>query len=379
MQIKSVVLRNFRNYSFEKFIFNPKVNVLVGDNAQGKTNLLEGIYFSCIGKSFKTKNERELIKKENTYSTINLDFEKQNGDNKIFIEFKNGEKYVKLNEINITKISSLLGNLCCVFFSPNELKLVKDAPEDRRKFMDIDISQLSKEYYLSLLKYNKILKERNKLLKSTDSTEIILETLPIWDYQLVKVASEIILDRLDFIKKLNLLSGKEHEFLTENAETLKLQYSSVEDFYEKTKDEIEEILLKKLKENYEKDLKLKYTTVGPHRDDIKIFLNDFDVKNFGSQGQQRTVLLSMKLAELEIFKDNFGEYPILLLDDVFSELDEKRKHNLFKRTQKVQTFITTTKFDIVEDDVNVITIENGKILIKKWLFSIKNARNKPKK
>lgn len=365
MQIKSVVLRNFRNYSFEKFIFNPKVNVLVGDNAQGKTNLLEGIYFSCIGKSFKTKNERELIKKENTYSTINLDFEKQNGDNKIFIEFKNGEKYVKLNEINITKISSLLGNLCCVFFSPNELKLVKDAPEDRRKFMDIDISQLSKEYYLSLLKYNKILKERNKLLKSTDSTEIILETLPIWDSQLVKVASEIILDRLDFIKKLNLLSGKEHEFLTENAETLKLQYSSVEDFYEKTKDEIEEILLKKLKENYEKDLKLKYTTVGPHRDDIKIFLNDFDVKNFGSQGQQRTVLLSMKLAELEIFKDNFGEYPILLLDDVFSELDEKRKHNLFKRTQKVQTFITTTKFDIVEDDVNVITIENGKILIKK--------------
>lgn len=363
MQVKSVVLRNFRNYAFEKFVFSSGENILVGDNAQGKTNLLESIYFSCIGKSFKTKNEKELIKAGTSFSTINLDFEKQNGDNKIFIELKSGEKYIKLNEINITKISGLLGNLCCVFFSPSELKLVKEAPEDRRKFLDIDISQLNKSYYLALLKYNKILKERNKLLKSTDNEKIILETLPIWDYQLVNVASEIILDRLDFIKKLNLYSKKEHEFLSDNLETLRLSYASVDDFEIKSKNEIEEILLKKLKENYEKDLRLRYTTVGPHRDDIKIFLNDFDVKTFGSQGQQRTTLLSIKLAELEIFKEVYGEYPILLLDDVFSELDEKRKKRLFERTKKVQTFITTTKFDGIDVDTNIIKIENGKILL----------------
>lgn len=363
MHINFVELRNFRNYSYEKFFLKPNINILLGDNAQGKTNLIESIYFSCIGKSFKTNNEKELIKYNSQNAKFEINFEKNNGNNNILIELKDNQKYVKLNEINITKMSSLLGNLLCVFFSPNELKLVKEAPEDRRKFMDIALSQLSYEYYQNLVKYNKVLKERNKLLKSTDSEKTIKETLPIWDYQLVKSASVVILERLEFIHKLNVLCDVEHKFLSDNKENLTIHYSSVDNFEEKTQIEIEKILLEKLQENQEKDLRLKYTSVGPHRDDLKIYINNMEVKNFGSQGQQRTALLSIKLAELEIFKERFEEYPILLLDDVFSELDENRKTRLFERVKNVQTIITTTKFDLPTLETNIIKIENGKIVL----------------
>lgn len=363
MKINFIELRNFRNYSFERFYLNDNLNILLGDNAQGKTNLLESIYFSCIGKSFKTKNEKEMIKNSCDYAKILINFEKNNGTNNILVEFKNNQKYIKLNEINITKMSSLLGNLACVFFSPNELKLVKEAPEDRRRFLDIDISQINKQYYFSLVKYNKILKERNKLLKSSDDVNIIEQTLPIWDYQLADCASEIILYRLDFIKKLNTLSSKEHSYLSDNKEELIVEYSSCGNFENKSKQEIEEILLNKMLEAREKDLRLKYTNIGPHRDDLKIYLNNLEIKSFGSQGQQRTALLSLKLAELEIFKEELGEYPLLLLDDVFSELDEGRKIRLFERVRNLQTIITTTKFDLVKVNENIIKIENGKIVL----------------
>ena len=363
MHINYVELRDFRNYSYEKFTLSSNINILLGNNAQGKTNLLESIYFSCIGKSFKTKNEKELVKNNCKNSRILIDFEKNNGNNKIQIEFKDNQKFIKLNEINITKSSSLLGNLACVFFSPNELKLVKDAPEDRRRFLDVDISQLNKQYYFNLVKYNKILKERNKLLKSSEDLTLIKETLPIWDYQLSSAGAEIILQRLEFIEKLTTLSKIEHFNLSDKKEELKIAYASVDNFENKTQNEIEEILLRKLEENHNKDLKLKYTSMGPHRDDLKIFLNDLEIKAFGSQGQQRSALLSIKLAELEIFKEVFNEYPILLLDDVFSELDEGRKLRLFNRVKNIQTLITTTKFDIVNSETNIITIENGKILI----------------
>ena len=363
MFINFVELRNFRNYSYEKFFLGKTLNVLLGDNAQGKTNLLESIYFSCIGKSFKTKNEKEMIEHEKSACKILVDFEKNNGNNTILIEFKDNQKFIKLNEINIIKSSSMLGNLACVFFSPNELKLVKEAPEDRRKFLDIDISQINKAYYTSLVKYNKILKERNKLLKSTDDKKILEETLPIWDYQLAVCASDVILYRLEFVNKISVLSLIEHKFLSNNKEELVVKYSSCDNFENKTKEQIEQILINKLLESREKDFKLKYTTIGPHRDDLKIYLNNLEVKNYGSQGQQRTALLAIKLAELEVFKEVFGEYPLLLLDDVFSELDESRKLKLFKRVQNLQTIITTTKFDLVNAKANIITIEDGKIKI----------------
>lgn len=360
MQIHSVELVNFRNYEKEKIHFKNNLNVIVGKNAQGKTNLLESIFLCCVGKSFKTNVEKDLINKTKTSASIKINFTNKKGKVNVTVGLENNKKFVKLNEINLLKISQLLGNLCCVFFSPNELKLVKETPEDRRKFINLDLSQINKEYYFNLIRYNNILKERNKLLKMYESENTIKETLPIWDTQLANVGAKIIKDRLNFINKLNAFAHIEHKNLTSNEENLFISYNSNENLENKTESEIEQSLLNNLKINHDKDIKLKYTTIGPHRDDLKFSINGFDVKNFASQGQQRTVALSLKLAELEIFKEVLGEYPILLLDDVFSELDDNRQNKLINRVKSIQTIITTTNFNY-NISANIIEIENAKI------------------
>lgn len=360
MQIHSVELVNFRNYEKEKIHFKNNLNVIVGKNAQGKTNLLESIFLCCVGKSFKTNVEKDLINKTKTSASIKINFTNKKGQVNVTVGLENNKKFVKLNEINLLKISQLLGNLCCVFFSPNELKLVKETPEDRRKFINLDLSQINKEYYFNLIRYNNILKERNKLLKMYESENTIKETLPIWDTQLANVGAKIIKDRLNFINKLNAFAHIEHKNLTSNEENLFISYNSNENLENKTESEIEQSLLNNLKINHDKDIKLKYTTIGPHRDDLKFSINGFDVKNFASQGQQRTVALSLKLAELEIFKEVLGEYPILLLDDVFSELDDNRQNKLINRVKSIQTIITTTNFNY-NISANIIEIENAKI------------------
>lgn len=360
MQIHSVELVNFRNYEKEKIHFKNNLNVIVGKNAQGKTNLLESIFLCCVGKSFKTNVEKDLINKTKTSASIKINFTNKKGKVNVTVGLENNKKFVKLNEINLLKISQLLGNLCCVFFSPNELKLVKETPEDRRKFINLDLSQINKEYYFNLIRYNNILKERNKLLKMYESENTIKETLPIWDAQLANVGAKIIKDRLNFINKLNAFAHIEHKNLTSNEENLFISYNSNENLENKTESEIEQSLLNNLKINHDKDIKLKYTTIGPHRDDLKFSINGFDVKNFASQGQQRTVALSLKLAELEIFKEVLGEYPILLLDDVFSELDDNRQNKLINRVKSIQTIITTTNFNY-NISANIIEIENAKI------------------
>lgn len=360
MQIHSVELVNFRNYEKEKIHFKNNLNVIIGKNAQGKTNLLESIFLCCVGKSFKTNVEKDLINKAKTSASIKINFTNKKGQVNVIIGLENNKKFVKLNEINLLKISQLLGNLCCVFFSPNELKLVKETPEDRRKFINLDLSQINKEYYFNLIRYNNILKERNKLLKMYESENTIKETLPIWDTQLASVGAKIIKDRLNFINKLNAFAHIEHKNLTSNEENLFISYNSTENYDNKNESEIEQSLLNNLKINHDKDIKLKYTTIGPHRDDLKFLINGFDVKNFASQGQQRTVALSLKLAELEIFKEVLGEYPILLLDDVFSELDDNRQNKLINRVKSIQTIITTTSFNY-NTSANIIEIENAKI------------------
>ena len=361
MKINWLELKNFRNYSYERVAFTKNLNVIIGKNAQGKTNLLESIFLSSVGKSFKTSQDKELIKHGNERANIKINFEKNCGNVVINIKLENNKKYIELNQVNLLKISQLLGNLCCVFFSPNELKLVKETPEDRRKFINLDLSQINKQYYFNLIKYNNILKQRNKLLKMYENEKVISETLPIWNGQLVSVAADLILDRLNFVEKINKLAKAELAYLTNNQEELCVSYSSVDDFSGKSKSEIENILLLALKQNEEKDLKLKYTTIGPHRDDLKIILNGLDVKNYGSQGQQRTVALSLKLAELEIFKEILNEEPILLLDDVFSELDSFRKERLLNRVKNIQTIITATEFN-ENIEANIIKIENAKVV-----------------
>jgi DNA replication and repair protein RecF len=356
MKIKNIQLINFRNYKNQSVDLDNGINVLVGKNAQGKTNLVEAIYFSCIGKSPRTKKENDLINFDNESAKIKITLEKKEGIKTIEVFLnKKSKKTIKINGVNILKIADLIGTLNCVFFSPDELKLIKDTPQDRRRFMDIDLSQLSKNYFYLINKYNKILAQRNRLLKDTREFGTLKQTISIWDAQLAEVGSKIIIRRIRFLNALKVHAEKVHLELTDSKEVLKIGY---EGYSGKTEKELAEKLLKKYNETIVKDFKLGFTSIGPHRDDIKIMANDIDLKTYGSQGQQRTAALSLKLAELEIFANERGEYPILLLDDVLSELDESRKNKLLQKTKNIQTIITTTSFNN-KIKANILKVNNG--------------------
>jgi DNA replication and repair protein RecF len=358
MNIKKVRLINFRNYKNETIYFKHGLNVLLGENAQGKTNLIEAIYFSSISKSPRTKKETELIFWNEPAAKIELEIEKKEGLKKIEIILpQKGKKNIKINGVNLVKVGELIGTLNCVFFSPDELKLVKESPQDRRRFMDIDLSQLSKNYFYLLNTYNKILMQRNKLLKDTKQLETLKQTILIWDTQLAKVGSKIIIRRIRFLNALKVHAKKVHDELTSKKEVLELAY---EGLFGKSEEELEQKLLAAYETSLQKDFKLGFTTVGPHRDDIKILINQIDAKSFASQGQQRTIALSLKLAELEIFKNECGEYPVLLLDDVLSELDDARRKKLLEKTKEVQTIITTTNFN-EQQKVHLLKIKNGTV------------------
>ena len=359
--VEKLKLNGFRNYSDEQITFLPGINLLVGKNAQGKTSALEAIYFSAIGRSPKTTRDSELINWNKDKGSFLLKLNKNSGTKDIEVMFsKSQKKVIRVNKINLLKIGDLLGNLNVVFFSPDELKLVKDAPQDRRKFMDTDISQLSKNYFYLLTKYNKIVDQRNKLLKNFENKELIEQTLPIWDTQLADVGSKIIMYRINFLNKLKDIAKQAHAYITSEKESLELEYVGITG---ESEEEIKQKLLTELKQSKEKDIKLGYTNIGPHRDDIKLVVDTIDIRSFGSQGQQRTVALSLKLAELEIFKEEVGEYPVLLLDDVLSELDQDRQRRLLAYAKKLQTIITATQYDpFMFQNANIIKIENGKVV-----------------
>ena len=358
MEIKSVQLKNFRNYTNEVVFFNKNLNVLEGKNAQGKTNLLEAVFLCAIGKSPRTNKEKELIKWNENLGKVTIEFNKISGNKKIEIYlFSNQNKAVKINGVPIKKLGELMGELNAIYFSPDELKLVKDSPDERRRFMDIDLSQFNKNYFYALNKYNKILNQRNKLLKSGNENSI-KETISIWNEQLSEQACFIILKRLELIEQLKVFAKKAHFYLTDNAEEMNLSYVGLTNTNKET---LKQKLLKLYDESLEKDLNLGYTTVGPHRDDIKIVVNNIDVRHFGSQGQQRTCALSLKLAELEIFKTNLGEYPVLLLDDVLSELDKTRREKLLTIINNFQTLLTCTEYNL-NIPANVLKVKSGSIV-----------------
>lgn len=362
MKVESIELTNYRNYKSLNLHFSDGVNIIKGLNAQGKTNLIEAIFLCSIGKSLRVSREKELIKFGEEFAKIKINIAKKYKNTQIFVYFsKKTKKSVKIDDIPIKKIGELLGEFNAVYFSPDELKLIKDSPEDRRRFFDIHISQISKHYFYLLNRYEKILANRNKLLKSNINIATLKDTLEIWNTQLIDIGSKIIYQRLKFINNLSEYAEKSHNYLSSNNEKLTLEYSGIN---LKSITEIENEFAQQLKNNTEKDIKLGYTTVGPHRDDLKIFINNIDVRLFGSQGQQRTVALSLKLAELEIMKNETGDMPVLLLDDVLSELDERRRDRLLKFCSKAQTFITCTEFpynkdyhfyDVSGGSVNVIS------------------------
>ncbi len=361
MYIEKLTLKNYRNYKFSQFEFVNGINILVGNNAQGKTNCAEAIFYLCTGYSPKATRDKQLIKYGEKAFQITGKAISRYGDIEVDINYEEGKnKVIKVNEVPLKKIGELMGNINSVFFNPSELKLIQESPEDRRRFMDIAISQMSKTYFYALQKYRKILEQRNNLLKNPDR-EVIYETLPLWDEQLTIYAEIIINERKDFIKLLQPYAKEIHEFLSDGKECLEL---SCDLSYAEGDNGVKEALKSALNERIERDIILGYTSVGPHRDDIKIKLNGQDVRIYGSQGQQRTVALSLKLSELEIFKDKFNEYPLLILDDALSELDKTRRIKLLERVKGIQTIITCTEIteELSEyESVKVFNINNGEI------------------
>ena len=361
MVIKTLNLKNFRNYEKETFTFNKGINILTGNNGQGKTNCAEAIFFLCTGYSPRANKDSLVIKSGQEHAEIFGVAESEYGEVSVKIRFnKTDKKNVYVNGLEVLRIGELMGNIHSVFFNPQELKLVQESPEDRRRFMNISLSQMSKNYFYALTRYNKILSQRNNLLKNPDIS-IINETLPVWDVQLSKEAAKIILARNNFLKEITPIAQEKHAFLTDGKEILTMK---TESGYSGDEQEIATFLFADLKSNLQKDLRLGYTSIGPHRDDIKFSLNNTDVRLYGSQGQQRTVALSIKLAETESFKARFGEYPILILDDVLSELDKKRQRKLIASLDNLQTIFTATGFDrsvFKNNPANRIVIENGTI------------------
>jgi len=359
MYIKEIELKNFRNYDDIHLEFNENVNFIIGNNAQGKTNLLEGIYLSSIGKSFRTSRDNEMIGFDKDFFKVKVKGEKELFPVDVEITLKKDlGKSIKVNGVNISKTSELLENIYIVIFSPEDLKIVKDEPEKRRKFIDKELCTLRPSYYDALSNYKKVLNQRNTYLKEYNIEPSILD---IWDMQLAKYGAAIISMREDFIKKINIISNKIHYNITNGKENLKIEYSP----NIKNQEKLEEKVFDILKESRQNDLRLRTTTKGPHRDDIEFFINEINVRSFGSQGQQRTAALSLKLAELNLIKEETGESAILLLDDVMSELDATRQEFLIKSLSDIQLFITTTEItDSLREVISkgkIYTVENGKI------------------
>ena len=354
MIVESIALRDFRNYEREEIPFSPNVNFITGGNAEGKTNLLEGVYFCCIGKSQRAK-DKDLISFDKQTSKLFLKGSNQFGRVEIGIHLsKKQNKSILLNGISVRRTAELLGNIDVVYFSPDELKLIKDAPQSRRRFLDTDISQIYKQYYDALTRYNKILLQRNNLLKKRNA-EAVRDTIEVWDRQLAKFACVIVSYREEFLNKLAPYAKEVHAELSSGKEELLLSYACT------SKRDPEEFAAQ-LSERLERDFELGFTSVGPHRDDVRISVNGVDVRLYGSQGQQRSAALSMKLAELRLFHEIVGEYPLLILDDVLSELDLDRQRNLLKLCVS-QTLISAAHIDeslLREFDADRIEIRKGK-------------------
>lgn len=357
MIIKSIDLKNFRNYEIENIEFDDKTNIFYGDNAQGKTNVLEAVYVSGTTRSHKGVKDAEMINFDSNEAHIKSVIRKKNIDYRIDMHLKkNKAKGIAVNGIPIKKSSELYGIVNIIFFSPEDLNIIKTGPAARRKFMDMELCQLDKIYVSNLINYNKSVDQRNRLLKDIFINSALEDTLDIWDSNIVKYGSEIIRRREEFIDNLNSIIGKIHLTLSGGKENLLIKYEpsvSISEFE------------KNLFELRERDKKTKMTGCGPHRDDIIFSINGIDIRKYGSQGQQRTTALSLKLAEIELVKQSTGDTPILLLDDVLSELDSNRQNYLLNSIYDVQTIITCTGLDEFINnrfDVNrIFKVTNGKV------------------
>lgn len=360
MVIKSLKLKNYRNYDFLDLDFDADTNILYGDNAQGKTNVLEALYLSGTTKSHRGTKDKDLIQFGHEESHIETIIEKRGIEYQIDIHLKkNSPKGIAINRIPLRKAGELFGIIHFVFFSPEDLNIIKEGPAARRRFIDLELSQLDKVYLSNLSNYNRVINQRNSLLKEIVFHENLIETLDIWDMQLVEYGKKVIESREKFIKQINRIISDIHYKLTGGKEKIFLSYESSHG----------DITLEQaLKKYRERDLKFKSTSVGPHRDDVAFRVENLDIRRFGSQGQQRTAALSLKMSEIELVKKMTGDTPVLLLDDVLSELDKNRQNYLLESIHDIQTVITCTG---LEEFVNhrfsinkVFYVKNGSVMEK---------------
>ena len=360
MLVKKLTLRNFRNYEDESFSFTEGLNVLAGKNAQGKTNCAEAVFYLCTGASLRIRHDKQLIRHGQESAYIAAEGQSRFGTVLLEAKIFENRRELFVNGNRLSRAVDFLGNMNSVFFSPGELRLIQDGPDERRRFLDISISQTSKKYCSALSRYQKILLQRNNLLKEK-RFDYVAETLPVWDEQLAQYAAKVVLERRNYLKELSPLAREAHAYLTEGAEELTL---SMDGDYGADEETVRKKLLKELGNARERDLRLGFTSVGPHRDDIKILIGQTDARGYCSQGQARTAALAMKLSEAKIFERITGEKPVLILDDVMSELDLPRRRKLLERVRDTQCILTCTHAERVlyGAECNRIRIQNGKIV-----------------
>lgn len=366
MILKSLALKNYRNYGELNINLNSRLNIIIGNNAQGKTNLLESIYFLSLTKSFISINDKFLIKNNEKFSVVRGTIIDDNDlEKKLEVLINEKGKITKINSKMINKVSDYIFNLKVIIFSPDNIKMFKDAPNVRRKFLNVELSQLYSKYFVCLTNFNKLLKQRNEYLKIAKNGKVDFEYLNIIDGQFAKFAVSLISYRLSFISDINNIIDSIYYSIS-GFEGLKIKYIS--SFGDSFNNNIsEDFILEQLRHNLDKDLMLGLTSIGPHRDDFQVYLNNDNLAIYGSQGQNRLAVIALKISEIQLFRDKLNINPILLFDDLFSELDSLKKNNIIKYLlNSNQTIITTTDINSISDklvdNATIFTIDNGKVI-----------------
>jgi len=361
MNIERLQLTNYRNYESLTLDFSNKINVFIGENAQGKTNVMESIYVLAMAKSHRTANDKELIRWQADYGKIEGVINKRYGSVPIELTISKKGKKGKINHLEQTKLSNYIGQMNVVMFAPEDLNIVKGSPQIRRRFIDMEIGQISPVYLHDLLTFQKILKQRNHLLKSNQGKASLANDVmfDIYTEQYIGAAVQIIRKRFQFMELLQAWAEPIHEGISRGLERLVIKYRPVSGMDASwSAEQMRDYLKQKLDEMKQREIERGVTLIGPHRDDLQFLVNDYDVQVYGSQGQQRTTALSLKLAEIELIKQETKETPILLLDDVLSELDDYRQSHLLNTIQgEVQTFVTTTSVEGIHHE----TIQHAKL------------------
>lgn len=358
MLIHKLTLTNFRNYEFCEFMPEKGINLIVGENAQGKTNLLEAVFLCCFGRSHRTSKEKEMIAYDAPFALIRLEGERTETSHELTIRLSREEgRKIKSDGLPLNRIGELMGLLNCVLFAPEHLSIVKDGPAERRRFLDMELSQTYPAYFFLLQQYQRALRQRNMLLKSLRDQPELHATLPVWNQQLASLGWKLMSYREAFCARLSQLASQNHTDISGGREKLHVHYQPDCDASD------EASLLRFIEEGQKEDLRRLTSTRGPHRDEMALHLDGKEIRAFGSQGQQRTAALAIKLSELDLIRAETGEWPILMLDDVMSELDDRRQKYLLERILPVQTLVTATAQGADWPTARRFTVSSGNILI----------------